>query len=128
MIDVDDFKQYNDKLGHLAGDEILRELGKFLKTEIREIDMAARYGGEEFAVVLSNVGNEGAVRTAERIRQAILDHPFLQERSGPVKMLSVSIGVAIYPGQADDANGLIEHADRALYLAKTGGKNRVCFT
>jgi len=125
MIDVDDFKQYNDKLGHLAGDEILRELGKFFKTNIREIDLAARYGGEEFAVVLSNIGKKGAVKTAERIRQAILGHSFVREMSGPVKKLSVSIGVAVYPGDADDAKGLTEQADRALYTAKREGKNRV---
>jgi two-component system cell cycle response regulator len=126
MIDVDDFKQYNDKLGHLAGDEILRELGKFFKTNIREIDLAARYGGEEFAVVLSNVGKKGAVKTAERIRQAILGHSFVRETSCSVKKLSVSIGVAVYPGDADDARGLTEKADRALYTAKREGKNRVC--
>jgi two-component system cell cycle response regulator len=126
MIDIDDFKQYNDTLGHLAGDQILSELGQLIKTNIREIDLAARYGGEEFSVVLPGVDLKGAVTTAERVRQVIHENSFSPELSSDSKNLSVSIGIAACPSDAEAVKELINKADMALYKAKREGKNRVC--
>ena len=126
MIDIDDFKQYNDTLGHLAGDQILSELGLLIKTNIREIDLAARYGGEEFSVVLPGVDLKGAVTTAERIRHVIHENSFSPELSSDSKNLSVSICIAACPSDAEAVKELINKADMALYKAKREGKNRVC--
>ena len=126
MIDVDDFKQYNDGLGHLAGDGILMELGELIRTNIRDIDLAARYGGEEFAVVLPNTAIDEAEMSAERIRQIVHGHTFSHIESSSMKNLSISAGLAIYPYDADSVDGLILQADSALYQAKKAGKNRVC--
>jgi two-component system, cell cycle response regulator len=125
LLDVDDFKLYNDTLGHLAGDEILMELAEIIKSNIREIDLAARYGGEEFAIVLSNTDKAGAVATAVRIMDAICRHSFAHERSKSLKKLSVSVGIAVCPEDSADAKGLIQKADEALYLAKREGKDRI---
>ena len=121
MIDVDDFKHINDTLGHLFGDTILNKLGELLKTQIRDTDMAARYGGEEFAVVMSNTGLEEAVQIAERIRQTIQSYSFGDKKF----LMTASIGIALYPSDADSANNLIEKSDDSLYKAKRSGKNRV---
>jgi two-component system cell cycle response regulator len=121
MIDIDNFKQINDTLGHLFGDDILNKLGKLIKTKIRETDMAARYGGEEFAIVMSNTGLKEAVRIAERIRQSIQAYSFDTENF----LTTVSIGIALYPSDAHSLNALIEKSDKSLYKAKRDGKNRV---
>jgi two-component system cell cycle response regulator len=121
MIDIDNFKQINDTLGHLFGDDILNKLGKLIKTKIRETDMAARYGGEEFAIVMSNTGLKEAVRIAERIRQSIQAYSFDTENF----LTTVSIGIALYPLDAHSLNELIEKSDNSLYKAKRNGKNRV---
>jgi two-component system cell cycle response regulator len=121
MIDVDDFKQINDTLGHLSGDTILNKLGELLKTQIRDTDMAARYGGEEFAVVMSNTGLAEAVQIAERIRQTIQSYSFGNKKF----LMTASIGIALYPSDADSSIKLIEKSDSSLYQAKRSGKNRV---
>jgi len=121
MIDVDDFKQINDTLGHLSGDTILNKLGELLKTQIRDTDMAARYGGEEFAVVMSNTGLAEAVQIAERIRQTIESYSFGNKKF----LMTASIGIALYPSDADSSIKLIEKSDSSLYQAKRSGKNRV---
>jgi len=122
MIDIDNFKLINDTSGHLFGDKILKTLGEILKTKIREIDLAARYGGEEFAVVLSNNCLNEAVEIAERIRQSIQEYSFETENIST----TVSIGIALYPLDANSFNELIDKSDKALYKAKRDGKNRVC--
>jgi two-component system cell cycle response regulator len=122
MMDIDNFKQINDTLGHLFGDKILNKLGDIIKSIIRETDLAARYGGEEFAIVMSNTGLEEAVEIAERMRKAISACNF------DIKKLptTVSIGVALYPSDSTSLQDLVSNADRALYRAKHKGKNRVC--
>ena len=121
LIDIDNFKRINDTFGHLSGDNVLNKFGKLLKTKIREIDMAARYGGEEFAVVMSNTGLKEAVKIADRIRQSIQAYSFAKENL----TTTVSIGIALYPSDANSLNELIEKSDYALYKAKCNGKNRV---
>ncbi len=127
FLDGDDFKQYNDTLGHLAGDEILRELGQLIRRDIRKIDLAARYGGEEFAIVLTYTDTKEALMIAERLRQTIDSHPFSYKRSLPAKTFTVSIGVASFQsGIKTTIEDLIERSDKALYRAKNQGKNQVC--
>jgi two-component system cell cycle response regulator len=126
MIDIDDFKQYNDTWGHLAGDGILKDFKEVLKQNTREVDLAARYGGEEFAVVLPYADRENAVSVAERIRTAIHDHPFSHEASSPDTRITASMGIAFCPADAGTVEKLIHKADMGLYTAKRAGKNQVC--
>ena len=127
MMDIDDFKECNDNLGHLVGDEVLRELGKLIKAGVREIDLAARYGGEEFVLVMPNTDRSGALVVAERIRKAVSEHEFLPDTILPIQKISVSMGISIYPLEAATGKDLIKKADDLLYKAKDEGKNRVCF-
>jgi len=126
IMDVDHFKNYNDTLGHPAGDEVLRRLGQILKDTIRENDIAARYGGEEFAVILPAVQKEGALVLADRIRENIEQSYFMQQEIQPLGKITVSIGAASMPDDTEDYKELITCADEALYEAKNSGRNRVC--
>ena len=127
FLDLDRFKQVNDTLGHQAGDELLREFGMLVAGGARANDIAARYGGEEFAVVLPHTDPEMAERVAERILNAVREFVFL-ETSRPTRV-TVSGGVATFPSDAaiDSIESLIRAADMALYAAKEGGRDRVCF-
>lgn len=125
MVDVDDFKQINDTMGHMTGDRILNSIGQNIKNSIREIDVAARYGGEEFAVVLPYGNRDAATIVGHRVQKVIADHPFPAEEKDVFRMVTVSIGGAVYPDDAESADALIEIADRMLYRAKREGKNRV---
>jgi len=125
MIDIDNFKQFNDRYGHLVGDAILRKVSKIISETIRQIDFIGRYGGEELSIVLAETDKDQASFAAERIRQAI--------STATVKVydeelkVTVSIGVSVFPDNALNMQDLIELADQALYLAKETGKNKVCF-
>ena len=125
LIDVDDFKVINDTLGHQQGDRVLEEVGRVLRLESRGVDEAARYGGEEFVLALPETGPESALEAAERVRRRIaaLRVPNEAEGGEPVS-ITVSLGVASIPGDADDARSLMAAADRALYRAKQSGKDR----
>jgi diguanylate cyclase (GGDEF)-like protein len=127
MIDVDQFKGFNDRYGHPEGDKVLTAIGGAIGGAIRRPgDIAARYGGEEFVVLLPNTGADGAMRIAETIRQGVFSIAVPHERSSH-RYVTVSIGVAtVVPGKAAVENTLIENADRALYAAKAGGRNRIC--
>lgn len=128
MIDVDDFKRINDTHGHLAGDEVLRTVGRMLQTTLRGYDFAVRYGGDEFVIVLSQNDPAGARHVAERIREMVMHYMFFPLQSTP-NPVTVSIGVASVPGdQIKAVPSLIEAADQVLYQAKTQGKNRVVTT
>lgn len=125
MADADDFKAFNDTRGHLAGNVALRRLARVLKRSVREVDVVARYGGEEFAILLPNTPKVGALRLAEKVRAAVARAGIGREEDGRGRGLTLSIGLACLPADASDAEGLIEKADRALYQAKSQGKNRV---
>jgi len=119
MLDIDRFKHYNDRWGHLVGDEALRQLAEVLLRNARDVDVVARYGGEEFAIILPETPLEQAGIQAERIRSAVERYPF-QGR------LTVSLGVATFVEGMEKAEELVQEADRALYRAKAEGRNRVC--
>ncbi len=124
MVDVDHFKSINDRLGHLTGDHVLRRIANIIRSALREVDCVGRYGGEEFIVVLPETTLASAVNTAERIRLAIEQVPIRVDRE--LVKVTVSIGVsAAAPGAQSSAEALIETADRAMYEAKRGGRNRV---
>jgi len=125
MIDVDDFKHFNDSHGHLAGDTALAELAAVLRQSVREVDLVARYGGEEFSAVLPETDAAGAYSVAEKIREAVALHAFADPDGVRCCRLTVSIGLATFPSHADDKESLLREADDALYAAKNGGKNRV---
>ena len=127
IMDVDFFKNYNDTLGHPAGDEVLRQLSAILKHTVRDNDIVARYGGEEFAIILPSTGKKGAAALAERIRKKVEKHKFPDEEVQPNGTLTISIGCATYPDDAVIMEDLIVAADRALYSAKAQGRNRVVF-
>jgi diguanylate cyclase (GGDEF)-like protein len=125
MMDADDFKAFNDAHGHLAGNMALRRLASVLRRSVREVDVAARYGGEEFAILLPNTPKLAALRIAEKLRQSIEKAGIGRLADGKGKALTVSLGVASLPGDAANAEELVERADSALYVAKSIGKNCV---
>jgi len=126
MLDIDNFKVYNDLLGHQAGDTILRDLAGLLKNQSRKIDFPCRYGGEEFTILLPHTEKDEAYAIAERIRQDIEKYPFAHEDVLPNKKFTVSLGVSAFPENGNSPQELIAHADKALYEAKSRGKNNTC--
>ena len=125
MADADDFKAFNDAHGHLAGNMALRRLASVLRKSVREVDVAARYGGEEFAILLPNTPKLAALKLAEKLRQAVEKAGVGKQGARRGKPLTLSIGVASLPGDASSAQELVDRADRALYVAKSVGKNCV---
>jgi len=125
MIDIDDFKTYNDSHGHPAGDLALRRLAQLLKQSSRNCDFVARYGGEEFAIIVPEVSADSARRMAERLLKLIDESEFEGEEVMMGGRLTISLGLATFPMQASSKSELVEHADQALYRAKGLGKNRV---
>ncbi len=122
MIDIDDFKKINDTYGHQAGDYVLQELARVLKSQLRARDVIARYGGEEFAIILPGVTFSQALRVAERLRRSIEKHLFkFKDVQIPV---TISLGLAMMRDGLDET-AIVERADKALYLAKRSGKNQV---
>lgn len=122
ILDLDDFKKVNDEYGHPVGDTVLRAVADALQNSIRSVDMVARYGGEEFAVVFPETGKTAAMGVLEKLRREIAA---ITIPGFPKIRMTVSIGVASYPDDARDKNSLLMRADKALYLSKTRGKNRV---
>jgi diguanylate cyclase (GGDEF)-like protein len=123
MIDIDDFKVYNDTLGHQAGDSILRNLALLLKNQSRKMDFVCRYGGEEFTIILPQTDKKEAFMIAERLRKDIEKFTFSHEEILPNKKLTVSLGLATFPQDAAIPAGLIAACDENLYKAKKKGKN-----
>ena len=125
MLDVDHFKNYNDTHGHQAGDEVLRAMAKILRENTRTADTVARYGGEEFIVMLLEADHDSALMRAEKLRAQIAAYPFAHHQDQPLGCVSVSIGVATWPDHGADPKALVRAADRALYLSKDRGRNKV---
>jgi diguanylate cyclase (GGDEF)-like protein len=125
LVDVDDFKRVNERLGHEGGNAILAALAGTLRARVRVGDIVARYGGEEFVILLPATGKTEARRLAEELRLAVTERPPV-EAPGPAVGPTVSIGLATCPADARDASALVVAADRALYEAKAAGKDRVC--
>jgi len=123
MIDADFFKSINDRFGHPAGDLVLRELAYRLRGSLRPSDVAARYGGEEFVMMLPETDAAGARAMCERLRAQVAGTPF-EVGADHRQPLTVSIGIAVYPRDAQTADALIAAADRALYAAKNRGRDR----
>jgi diguanylate cyclase (GGDEF)-like protein len=125
FLDLDRFKTVNDRFGHLIGSDTLRRLSQLLGQCVRQVDTLARYGGDEFTIVLVDTAHDEAMRIAERIRHTVETHPF---EVGPDDRLhlTISIGVATCPAHGESRDPLLEAADKAMYRAKSEGRNRVC--
>lgn len=120
LLDLDHLKRVNDTHGHRTGDAALCHVAQIMQSTVREVDICARYGGEEFVIVLAQCGREDAISVAERLREMIASKPVSK-----VGQVTASLGVATYPAAARTKEELIEMADRAMYLAKAAGRNRV---
>ncbi|MCR5613959.1 MAG: sensor domain-containing diguanylate cyclase [Treponema sp.] len=128
MFDIDFFKKFNDTWGHACGDFVLKSVAKIIKSNTRENDVASRYGGEEFTVMLPDTSKEDAMAVAERIRKQIEEKDF--EYEGQHMKVTISIGCAVYDSQTNPVSNpkdLVEQADKALYVSKRNGRNRVSF-
>ena len=125
MIDVDHFKNYNDTLGHPAGDEVLRRLASLMKDHIRNTDFLARFGGEEFALLMVNTPRREAVQAVKRMIDAVEAYPFPDEHVQPGGHLTISAGLATAPEDGTDPAAIVRASDVALYDAKRRGRNRV---
>ncbi len=123
MLDIDHFKLFNDKFGHLAGDQVLRELAERVRQWKRSPDIAARYGGEEFAIILPRTTRAEALDLAEKLRLGVAQ--LVLSFEGHEARVTISVGVAFFPETALTKKGLIDKADQALYQAKGAGRDRV---
>lgn len=124
IIDIDFFKKFNDTYGHQAGDAVLRQVAQTLKKNSRTTDFVCRYGGEEMSIILPNTTAEEALFNANRINRAVAEREF-QLNATETGNVTISVGVATYPNNAETAQDLIEYADRGLYWAKEHGRNQV---
>jgi diguanylate cyclase len=125
MADIDHFKSFNDKYGHLTGDQVLRLVALSMKQNVKGQDVAARYGGEEFVVALPNTSLQSAITVADHIRRAVMTKELMKRSSGErLGRITISIGAAALR-PTDTAQSLIERADVCLYAAKRNGRNRV---
>jgi diguanylate cyclase (GGDEF)-like protein len=123
MIDSDDLKKVNDTYGHEAGDQLIRAVVAGARASIKSSDVVARYGGDEFVCLFPGANTDAAARIGERIRRHIEDHPLpLDGKDVPI---SVSIGVASYPAHGGNFDEVARNADKALYVSKSEGRNRV---
>ena len=125
MIDIDHFKIYNDLHGHIEGDKVLARIAEIIRQECRVTDIPSRFGGEEFSVLFPQTDRRTALEIADRLRSIISAEPFDHEHTQPEGQLTVSIGVAAMPDDATDWYSLINNADKALYKAKSTGRNKI---
>jgi diguanylate cyclase (GGDEF)-like protein len=125
MLDVDNLKEFNDRLGHLSGSEALRAIARIMKDETREIDLVSKYGGDEFAIILPKTDIDGAVVVTRRILRTVEGYAFEGNEKG---LLTCSAGVSCFPHDGLGAREIIASADKALYHAKRTGKNSVVTT
>lgn len=125
MIDIDHFKMFNDKHGHLMGDRVLQGVATLLERSIRKSDILARFGGEEFVILLPEIDKERGRKVAEKLRRAIERADFPKGTTQPLGRITISLGLASFPEDSGRSPDLLERADRALYTAKTLGRNQV---
>jgi diguanylate cyclase (GGDEF)-like protein len=125
MLDLDFFKMYNDRNGHVQGDSALRKVAGIITKKIRDVDTAARYGGEEFVIILPETSHDEAVRVAERIRKTVQEASFKGERKLPKGSLTVSLGLVTFHGEYSSKKRMIHSADEMLYKAKEEGRNQL---
>ncbi|MFQ5886816.1 MAG: GGDEF domain-containing protein, partial [Anaerolineae bacterium] len=125
ILDIDNFKRYNDTYGHLAGDDLLKELAQLMSKVTRQTDTLARYGGEEFAIILPETETEGAEFLAQRLQEEVREHRFSTQDDQTIGRITISLGVATYPHHAHSTKALVDAADMALLRAKQAGKNRL---
>jgi diguanylate cyclase (GGDEF)-like protein len=125
FIDLDRFKLVNDTHGHLVGTSVLRQLSRLLTQSVRQVDTVARYGGDEFTILLADTGERGARVIAERIRKWVADNAFEAE-GGRTLRLTCCVGLSTYPAHGRTREALLDGADKAMYRAKSQGRNRVC--
>jgi len=123
MADIDFFKIYNDKNGHVAGDNLLQEISKIMSNEVRDIDIVGRYGGEEFIVILPETSHEGASKIAERIRKKVEQTYFGGQETQPHEKVTISLGLTTFHGEYKERTQFIHSADELLYKAKEAGRN-----
>ncbi len=126
FIDLDHFKEFNDKYGHLKGDILLREVSGFFKQICRQVDAVARYGGDEFAFILPETNSKQALMAAERLQKDFRAKKFGIQLPGVALRISISLGVATFMNKIGSAKELIAAADQALYKAKVRGRNCIC--
>ncbi len=124
MLDVDDFKRFNDSRGHAAGDAVLRELGNLLLNHVRGEDVTSRYGGDEFIIVLPDALKEATLERAERLSE-LARHLIIQFEGQPLEQIRLSIGIAVFPEHGSTSEALFGAVDAALYRSKREGKGRV---
>ena len=124
IIDIDHFKKFNDTFGHQSGDAVLRQVAMTLKRNVRATDIVCRYGGEEMSIILPNIGKDEAYSTAQKICNRVAERSY-KLNNGKESRVTISLGVATYPVDGEDAATLIESADRKLYDAKNSGRNQV---
>jgi diguanylate cyclase (GGDEF)-like protein len=124
IFDVDNFKDYNDTNGHIAGSEALHKIGGLMKKVFRSSDVLCRYGGDEYVVILPNSDKVGAFLGAERIRETVENAYFKGGRNQPLGKVTLSLGISSYPEHGTATKELLDKADKALYLAKNTGRNK----
>lgn len=125
LFDIDHFKQYNDRNGHLMGDKLLRDLCSVVNHHLRSDDLLARFGGEEFAVLLHGLQPERAPEVAQRLSDAITNHDFPEASHQPLGVVSISAGLAFFPPEGTQPEQLLQLADERLYQAKAAGRRRI---
>jgi diguanylate cyclase (GGDEF)-like protein len=124
MIDIDHFKRFNDTMGHLVGDDVLRKMARVFESNLRKADILCRYGGEEFVVILPEISLKQAIHVGEKLRKTTESSRFIGEKKVG-KEITISVGVASYPENNSDLEEILSKADKALYEAKQKGRNRV---
>lgn len=125
MLDIDRFKEYNDTYGHLAGDDVLKQIAEIIKKLTRKIDSSIRYGGDEFLIVLPETKTMGAKKVVQKIQNAIRKEKFQPVKERPLITFTLSAGIAVYPTHGHSKEELLRAADMALYKAKNAGGNKV---
>ena len=123
LLDIDNFKEYNDRYGHPVGDLVLKSLSTILRHATRGCDVICRYGGEEFVIILPETNKEEAAIFCERIRKAVENNDMVDEKGNHIGNITVTVGLASFTTDAQNKNELIEKSDEALYQGKRAGKN-----